>query len=179
VSLFKAQAHMRDLTQRLQILLPTATITQYLDPQGFPYINVSNTVSASTDSEWIYITTEPDPSNHVNSLGLPQTLYSPHECQIYREAQATAPTYQGERNQVLAQASLMGMKVIVQEGTGIAALVVTNPPFVIPASLTQDNSIPNLQFYATGTITAPTGQITTTVVATIPSDYINPLTQSQ
>lgn len=165
MSLFKAQAHSRDLVQRLQILLPSATITQFLDSLGFPYFSITN----ASETQWVYTTTEysaqtgapvgsdpaggtgPTPSNHVDGLGLPQRIYSPHQCQIYREASATPPADQNGRNQVQSQASLMGMKLLIWEGTGVKST----------------------------TTLAAAQAAATTFVSDVPSDYINPLTQSQ
>jgi len=165
MSLFKAQAHERDLQQRLQILLPAATFVYSQDTQGFPILKVTN----GGETEWIYITTEyaaqsgapvgsdpaggsgPTPSGHVDGLGLPQRVYSPHMCQIYREASATPPADQNGRNQIQSQASLMGMKILIWEGTGVAST----------------------------TTLAAAQAAATSEVSTIPSDYINPQTNSQ
>lgn len=165
MALFKAQAHMRDLTQRLQMLLPQAVFNSSLDSNGFPILEVIN----NSENEWIYITTEyaaqsgapvgsdpaggsgPTPSNHVNGLNLPQEIYSPHMCQIYREASATPPADQNGRNQIQSQASLMGMKILIWEGAGVKSTT----------------SLSAAQAAAT------------TLVSSVPSDYINPLTQSQ
>lgn len=170
MALFKAQAHARDLQQRLQILVPTAVFNAtptapQLDALGFPIISFTH----AGETQWIYITTEyaaetgapvgsdpnggqgATPSNHVDGLGLPQRVYSPHMCQIYREAIATPPADNNGQNAVLAAVALMGMKVLIWEGTGVEST----------------------------TTLAGAQAAATTLVTKVPSDYINPLTNSQ
>jgi hypothetical protein len=150
MALFKAQAHMRELKQRLSLLLPSSvSYTDSLDANGMPQLQVT---SAVPENEFIKIQTEADNAQHVDGLGLPQRVYSPHECIILREAAASANAADASIREIITSAcSKLGMKLTIREGTGVAAA----------ASYSAADAL------------------ATTTVAVLPSDEINKLTQSQ
>jgi len=146
---FKAQAMARDLAVRLQNRISGLTITQGLDSDSFPTLQLT----VSSKSMWIRIRTdyqESEGEGKVDALGLGQRVYTPHLTEVLEEAAATPPTAAtlNMRAQALAEVSKNGTKVLVQEGTGVE----------------------------TAANYAAALALATTVVATIRSDDINPLT---
>ena len=138
MSNFKAQAHERELKQRLALSLAGAVFSESLDADGFPQLSVIR------GAETLFIKISAlDNAGRVDGLGLPQRVYSPHKCQIL---QATAAVDAELRAKAFAACAKLGMKLELFE---IALL----PP----------------SFDLTGA----------SLVASIPSDEINPLTQSQ
>ena len=118
MSLFKAQAHMRELKQRLQIQMPTANFGDALDASSMPIL----VINENSENHFVKIQTLPDAANHVDGLGLAQRVYSPHEAIILREAQATsAAGNQDLRAKLDIATGKLGMKLTIREGTGVAA----------------------------------------------------------
>jgi hypothetical protein len=143
---FKAQAHMQELQQRLTLTFQSAVFTLSYDANFFPLLEVVN----AGETQWIYITTEPDDSSHVNALGLPQQVYSPHQCALLRVPNAnTVDT--ATREKVMAAIAKLGMKILDYEVTPIPSTPAAALAAIIPANL----------------------------VFVIKSDEINPETQSQ
>ena len=151
MSVFKASAHMRELKQRLSILLPSSTITEASDTDQMP------TLIVATNSEKEHIKIEVDGNQgRVDGLGLSQRAYSPHICKMIQESAAAAGAAEASaRAKILSACAKLGMKIIMQEAADAGAA----------ASWTA----------AVAAVTADTGAVTTT----IPSDEINPLTSSQ
>lgn len=116
MSLFKAQAHMRELKQRLQIQIPSASFSDALDANSMPIL----VISENSEAHFCKIKTLDDASGHVDGLGLAQRVYSPHECIILREAAATADAANADlRERLTAAAGKLGMKLTIREGTGV------------------------------------------------------------
>lgn len=148
MSLFKAHAHMRELKQRLSIQLQGASFEDALDSNSMPIL----VVSENSEKHFVKIKTLDDVSGHVDGLGLPQRVYSPHECIILREAAASADSANADlREKLTAASAKLGMKLTIKEGTGVE----------------------------TAADYAAADALATTTVAVIRSDEINPLTQSQ
>ena len=113
---FKAQATAMLLQQNLQLQLPSVVIALSYDSNFFPILKITN----ASEIQYVYIEAEPDGSAHVNSLGLPQTVYSPHQAIVLRvpDADAVDPN---TRNLVAFEVSKMGMKIQIYEVTPIPA----------------------------------------------------------
>ena len=151
MSMFKAAAHMRELKQRLGMLLPASTLSDNVDSDGMPLLVVK------TNSEYenikIYVDGNAD---RVDGLGLPQKAYSPHICQVVQESAAPAGSAEAiARAKILSAVAKLGMKIILEEAASAGA-----------AASWAD---------ALAAVAADAGAIT----AVIPSDEINPLTMSQ
>lgn len=116
MALFKAQAHMRELKQRLSLLLPSDAQADSLDANGMPQLKVA----ASGENIFVKIQALADGAAHVDGLGLAQRVYSPHECLILREDGATASDVVA-RNTILAACAKLGMKLSVKEAAGVGA----------------------------------------------------------
>lgn len=151
MSVFKASAHMRELKQRLSILLPSSTLTEASDTDQMPLLVVK------TNSEYQNIKIDVDGNQgRVDGLGLAQRAYSPHICHIAQESAAAASSDEAAaRAKTLAACAKLGMKVIIQEAAdaGLAANWAA----------------------AQAAVAADAGAVT----ITLPSDEINPLTSSQ
>lgn len=109
MSVFKAQAHMRELVQRLQLTIKGATIEQATDVDGFPQIRVVY----STEVILAKIMMEPQVAQRVDGLGLPQRAYSPHKAQLLQDADIVTPEAQELKARLAAAVGKMGMKVEV------------------------------------------------------------------
>jgi len=144
----KAKAMSRDLAVRLK-LTGVAVASETLDAKGFPVLQLG-TVGAY---EWLSISTDfaqSEAQGTINSLGMPQTVYTPHVCKFYQEAFATSSAAQALlAGQVLSAIGQLGTKIQMYSATGIESAA----DFAAVLALTP------------------------TLDATIPSDYINPLTQ--
>lgn len=114
MSLFKAQAHMRELKQRLSLLIAGAAITDALDSNGMPSIKLVK----SSETIFVHIDTY-DNAGRVDGLGLPQRSYSPHKVQILRDSDTISA--QSVRDTVLAACSKLGMKLEVWEQASLPA----------------------------------------------------------
>lgn len=114
MSLFKAQAHMRELRQRLSLSIPAATFVDDLDANSMPILVVSH----ASEKQFIKIETL-DNAGRVDALGLPQRVYSPHKCSLIREATATPPADILGREIVSAAIAKLGMEIDIYEGTGV------------------------------------------------------------
>jgi len=111
MSAFKAQAHMRELKQRLGLLISGAVFTDALDADGFPQLNVA----AGGESIFIAIVADGN-AGRVDGLGLAQRVYSPHICQLLEDA---TPSDNGVRAKVMAACAKLGMKLQLWEIAGI------------------------------------------------------------
>jgi hypothetical protein len=152
MSVFKAAAHMRDLQQRLQNILPDATIfTANVDPtDGMPTLTILT--EAENENVKIYVDGN---AGRVDGLGLPQQAYSPHICSIVQDsATADAAEFKSRAN-IVAAAAKLGMKVILTKAASAGAATTWA--------------------LAQAAVTADSGAIS----ITMPSDDINPLTMSQ
>jgi hypothetical protein len=120
MSLFKAQAHMRELKQRLKLLMSAASFSgsQYadqLDANGMPILKVVN----AGESQFIHIETVGN-AGRVNGLGLPQDSYSPHKAEILRVPAANAADA-ATREIVLSACSKLGMRLEIWEQNPLPA----------------------------------------------------------
>jgi len=75
---FKAQAIARDIEQRV-IAVTGATYTESYDSNGMPILLFTSKLG---EMIFVKVEVEPDPANPVDSLGLPQVIYSPHQCTL-------------------------------------------------------------------------------------------------
>lgn len=147
-NVFKSVAVSRDLAVRLKNRIKSVIVVESIDAQRFP----TQKVSIGAKSVFIRISTDSARSledGHVDGLGLPQTVYSPHKVELLQEVALTADaTTAALRVQVISECAKLGMKLIVLEGTNVE----------------------DAADYAAAAVLA------TTVAATIKSDDINPLT---
>jgi hypothetical protein len=114
MSLFKAQAHMRELKQRLQLSMASAVFTDSFDTNSMPIEQVVNA------GETNFIKIEVDAtaaSARVDGLGLAQQVYSPHKVTILRSTPAGAADY-ATRERIVAACAKLGMKLDIYEQTG-------------------------------------------------------------
>jgi hypothetical protein len=137
---FKAQAHSRELKQRLSLQVSGLTVTEAFDSNGFP----SLTLVKGSETIFVKISTLPMPSGRVDGLGLPQRAYSPHQVQILQDLDTISD--KDLRAKTLAACGKLGMKLELWEKAAL------------PSS-----------FDLTGA----------TLISTISSDEIHPLTMSQ
>ena len=110
MSAFKAQATMRELKQRLQLLMPTATIQDALDADGFPAI----TVTYSTEKAAAKIITDGN-AGRVDGLGLPQRSYSPHIAEMIQDSDQVTQASKELKIKMVSAMSLLGMKLYIKE----------------------------------------------------------------
>jgi hypothetical protein len=151
MSAFKAQAHMRELVQRLKLSLAGATIDQAQDANGLPSIRVEK----GTAKACLRIKMDGN-AGRVDGLGLPQRVYSPHVAEMLQDSDLTDTDSKQLKLRMAAAVAKLGMKVVVWE---IA-----------------DASIPvNAQDYADVADLSAVCDL----VDVLPSDEINPLIQSQ
>ena len=111
---FKAQAHMRDLKQRLSLQLAGVAFEDSLDANSNPIVKLSH------NSEIIFIKIE-DKGNagRVDGLGLPQRAYSPHKCEILQDSDTVSSAE--ARAKTLAACAKMGMDVELWEKATLPA----------------------------------------------------------
>lgn len=140
MSEFKAQAHARELKQRLSLSVSGLTVSEDVDANGFPALKFVK----SGETIFVKISTLPMPTGRVDGLGLPQRAYSPHQAQMLQDGDTV--TNKELRAKVLAACAKLGMKLEIWE----------------------NNTLPS-SFDLTGA----------TLIASIASDEIHPLTMSQ
>lgn len=108
---FKAQAHMSELQQRLTLSFnPAAVFTLSYDSNFFPILQVV----VEGETQFIYIQAEPDNSGHVNALGLPQQVFSPHQVSLLRST-ADDEASVDARFKVENAIAKLGMKYLLYE----------------------------------------------------------------
>lgn len=110
MSAFKAQAHMRELVQRLKLSIQGATIKQATDADGLPAIKVEK----GADAILVKIKVDGN-AGRVDGLGLPQRAYSPHICQLLQDADQTSADSKELKVRLAAAVAKLGMKVEVYE----------------------------------------------------------------
>ncbi len=148
MSVFKAQATMRELKQRLSLQLPSATISDAQDANGYPMIRVLYSTEIATAK-----IAQDGNAGRVDGLGLAQRSYSPHIAELLQDGdQVTAASAELKARMAAAMGKL-GMKLIIR----------SDDKANLPASAAGHDAA----FAAAA------------AVATIRSDEINPLTQSQ
>lgn len=109
MSEFKAQAHARELKQRLQLSVAGAALSDSLDSSGLPVVKLTK------GSESIFVKIGlADNAGRVDGLGLAQRVYSPHVAQLLQEKSASATELEA-RAEVLAACAKLGMKLEVWE----------------------------------------------------------------
>lgn len=106
MSAFKAQAHMRELKQRLQLSLAGATFQDNLDGDGYPELQMT----VGSEVQFVKIKTV-DNAGRVDGLGLPQESYAPHKCMILRDGDTISSVEARER--LVAACTKLGMKLEV------------------------------------------------------------------
>lgn len=109
---FKAQAHQRELKQRLTLQTKGLVVVESLDSAGMPIAKYTK----GSEVIWVKIETLPNASAPVDSLGLAQRLYSPHRVQILRDSDTISDA--AFRELVTAACGKLGMKMeIWQQAT--------------------------------------------------------------
>jgi hypothetical protein len=106
MTIFKAQALIRGLQQNLMASIAGLTVAQQTDANGYPVIYIS----ANGENQFIDISDEP--TDRINSLGLPQFPYTPELVQILR---STTITDKNSRAQAEAYSFQLGCKVEIWE----------------------------------------------------------------
>lgn len=113
--IFKAQAHMRELKQRLQLSQAGAVFSDDLDASGNPIMKMT------VGSEIQFVKIEAvDNAGRVDGLGLAQRSYSPHKCTILRDSDTISDLAARER--LSAACAKLGMKLEIWQ---IASLPVS------------------------------------------------------
>ena len=107
MSEFKAQAHMRELKQRLGLAIAGAVFTDALDASGQPELKLV----ANAETIFIKISML-DNAGRVDGLGLPQRVYSPHKVQLLQDDTAADKAV---RAKALAACAKLGMKLELWE----------------------------------------------------------------
>lgn len=151
MSAFKAQAHMRELVQRLKLSLAGATIDQSQDADGMPSIRIA----LGGEVACLRIKMDGNASR-VDGLGLPQRVYSPHIAEMLQDADQISAESKKLKLRMAAAVAKLGMKVISWEIDKAD----------IPVSAADFGAVADLS-------------VVCTHIDTIPSDEINPLIQSQ
>jgi hypothetical protein len=110
MSAFKAQAHMRELVQRLKLSIKDAIIKQAQDADGLPAIRLEK----GSDAILVKIKLDGN-AGRVDGLGLPQRVYSPHICQLLQDADQSSADSKELKVRLAAAVGKLGMKVEVYE----------------------------------------------------------------
>lgn len=151
MSAFKAQAHMRELVQRLKLSIAGATINQSQDADGLPSIRIEK------NGEAMCLRIKMDGNaSRVDGLGLPQKVYSPHIAEMLQDADQTTADSKLLKLRMAAAVAKLGMKVIAWEIDKAD----------MPVNAQDYGSVADLSTVCT-------------LIDIIPSDEINPLIQSQ
>lgn len=108
MTLFKAQALMRNLKQELLEVLAGVAFTDSTDSNGMPILKLV------ASSETIFVKIEVDDPNdgRVNSVGVAQTRYSPHKSTLLQSSTATSKLV---RYVTEAKVIQQGTKVLMYE----------------------------------------------------------------
>lgn len=150
MSAFKAQAHMRELVQRLKLSLAGAIIDQSQDAEGIPSIRVEK------DGEAACLKIKMDGNaSRTDGLGLPQRVYSPHIAEMLQDADQTSAASKLLKLRLAAAVAKLGMKVIAWE-------------------INKADMPVNAADFGAADLAA-----VCTLIDILPSDEINPLIQSQ
>lgn len=150
MSVFKAQATMRELKQRLQLQMPSAVISDAQDSDGYPAIMV--TIASNHALAKI---AQDGNAGRVDGLGLPQRSYSPHIAQLIQNNDLATVAAAELKARMVAAMGKLGMKLVIK------------------ADADADLASAGAAGFDTEWAAAPDA------VATIRSDEVNPLTQSQ
>lgn len=150
MSAFKAQATMRELKQRLQLTMPSASFSEAQDADGYPAIKVV----LNTEVALAKIAQDGN-AGRIDGLGLPQRSYSPHIAELLQDADQTSASSKELKARMTAAMAKLGMKLIIRE-----------------------DAKADLAAATAATFDAAWAAASATVV-TLPSDEINPLIQSQ
>jgi hypothetical protein len=108
MSVFKAQAHARELKQRLSLLIAGAVITSSLDSSGQP----ETKIVSGAETIFVKISLQGN-AGRVDALGMPQTVYSPHQCQILQDGDTVSD--KNARAIVLSACTKLAMKMELWE----------------------------------------------------------------
>lgn len=109
MSEFKAQAHARELKQRLSLSVSGLTISEDVDANGFPILKFVK----GSETIFVKISTLAMPSGRVDGLGLPQRAYSPHQVQMLQDEDTISD--KELRAKALAACAKLGMKLELWE----------------------------------------------------------------
>ena len=112
MSEFKAQAHMRELVQRLKLSIKGVVIEQAQDADGYPAIRVEK----GTDAILVKIKVDGN-AGRVDGLGLPQRSYSPHIAQLLQDSDQTDQDAKELKVRLASAVGKLGMKVEVWDRT--------------------------------------------------------------
>lgn len=110
MSAFKAQAHIRELKQRLQLQMPAAAITEAADADGYMALRVV----LSTEIALARVIVDGN-AGRVDGLSLPQRSYSPHIAQLLQDADQTSAASKELKARMAAAMSKLGMKLEIRE----------------------------------------------------------------
>lgn len=150
MSVFKAQATMRELKQRLQLQMPSAVMTDAQDANGYPAISIlynSNTALAKIAQD--------GNAGRVDGLGLSQRSYSPHIAELLQNNDLVTVASAELKARMHASMGKLGMKLIIKADSDANVVAAGAAGFDAAFTAAPD------------------------AVATLRSDEINPLTQSQ
>lgn len=118
MSVFKAQAHSRELKQRLSLSYKGATIAESQDNDGFPILTITKATATSVVK--IYMDGN---AGRVNGLNLPQQVFSPHICEVTQDDLIDDADKSEMVARVTAAVAKLGMKVIIKDSTTTLAIL--------------------------------------------------------
>ena len=111
---FKAQAHMRELKQRLSLSIAGAVFSDSVDANGNPEMKMAS----GAEIQFIKIQ-DVGNAGRVDGLGLAQRAYSPHQVQILRDA---AVSDAAAREKLSAACAKLGMKMEIWQDASMPAI---------------------------------------------------------
>ena len=146
---FKSQAIARDFVVQAKNRIVDVDVIQGLDADRFPTMQFK----IGAKSVFVRISTDFERSQedgHVDGLGLPQNVYSPHKIELIQESAGGTiipdPTTLNMRLQVANLCSQQGMKFFVKEAEAVEdaadydAAIALNP--VVVAEIRSDDINP-------------------------------------
>ncbi len=109
MSVFKAQATMRELKERLSLQLPSATISDAQDANGYPEIRVLYSTEIATAK-----ISQDGNAGRVDGLGLSQRSYSPHLAELLVDDDQTSAASRELKARMTAAMGKLGMKLTIK-----------------------------------------------------------------
>lgn len=123
------------LVQTLGFRLPSSAVAKTYDASGDVYVTVTTgTGNNSVDGIVKFVRASAPASGAYDALGLAQTVYSPHICQVLFDITASVGTTEAYKAQILCECARIGMKVELYEvdatGSNIAVAGITSANFI-------------------------------------------------
>lgn len=148
MSVFTAQAKMRELKQRLQLTMPSAVMTDSLDVNGFQATQILYKSEIA-----IFKIVMDSNQGRVDGLNLPQQSYSPHIAELLQDSDINVAAAAELKARMSAAMGKMGIKLHIKADIQVNLIAAGAPGFDAAYAAAAE-------------------------VVTLRSDEINPLTQS-